>query len=236
MNRPPNRPSLLRIKLGFPGPSLNLWSPIACFKQQKTLSWIINIGTAKRSKTAVAHLHHAVRGLETGTPDGSFNLLTKWTGDLIFSTKTLPLKFIFWKRSPKSGEKRLVIFGGENGVSPKWTANSNNKFFAEFLHVRDLLSLYVILLSNIDSQILLDTAISPLLFVFSTSEATSPWAGSRDALRPPSPGVRLRPRTDVLVPRPLILSKPWPWRVTGVERIYIAHQLLDLERICKHNA
>ena len=29
-----------------------------------------------------------------------------------------PLKFIFLKRSPKSGEKRMVIFGGENGISP----------------------------------------------------------------------------------------------------------------------
>ena len=28
-----------------------------------------------------------------------------------------PLKFIFLKRSPKSGEKRMVIFGGENGIS-----------------------------------------------------------------------------------------------------------------------
>jgi len=31
-----------------------------------------------------------------------------------------PLKFIFLKRSPKSGEKRMVIFGGENGISRPW--------------------------------------------------------------------------------------------------------------------
>ena len=35
-----------------------------------------------------------------------------------------PLKFIFLKRSPKSGEKRMVIFGGENGIS--WRVKMEN--------------------------------------------------------------------------------------------------------------
>ena len=194
MNRPPNRPSLLRIKLGFPGPSLNLWSPIACFKQQKTLSWIINIGTAKRSKTAVAHLHHAVRGLETGTPDSSFNLLTKWT------------------------------------------ANSNSKFFAEFFTC----SWFVIALCNpfIEYRFTNPFGYCNLAAAFCIFDIRSYITLSRVAGRTTSAFVRHPPlaRAAVLVSRSLTLSKPWSWHVTGVEGIYIAHQLLDLEGICKQNA
>ena len=39
------------------------------------------------------------------------------TTDFFIKIPKSPLKIFFSKRSPKSGEKRMVIFGGENGIS-----------------------------------------------------------------------------------------------------------------------
>ena len=54
---------------------------------------------------------------------------------LIFSIKIpkFPLKFIFLKRSPKSGEKRVVIFGGENGIFPFLYIDLGSHHFGHFL-------------------------------------------------------------------------------------------------------
>ena len=42
-----------------------------------------------------------------------------------------PLKFIFLKRGPSSGEKRMVIFGGENEISRPEPRIFQNFIFAK---------------------------------------------------------------------------------------------------------
>ena len=53
-----------------------------------------------------------------------------------------PLKFIRLKRSPKSGEKRMVFFGGENGISPFGVLLLSTEFYKTLASLCSLLLYY----------------------------------------------------------------------------------------------
>ena len=65
-------------------------------------------------------------------------------GDPILSTENL----FFFKRSPKSGEKRMVIFGGENGI-PRACSTSLVTYLKCFTkHLKNLLKSFPMVLDR----------------------------------------------------------------------------------------